>query len=98
MSVNLRCSLKELIEATFRALLLRHGCTTCEVSNLIIIEGGQDRGANTYLASVRAPDGRELFRVYGVDDLDRLTEDRTACSYLARAVQGLSRSLGISTA
>jgi hypothetical protein len=87
---SLRCSLGELIEATFRAALLRHGCSSCEIAGLDIVDR-PPHGGEIALASVRAPDGRELFRVYGLGDLDDLLANAQLCQTLAAAVQRLAR-------
>lgn len=86
----LRCSIKELIEAAFRLALLRHGCTSCEIDSLEV-DGTLPHGGSVSLASVRAPDGRELFRVYSLNDLDDLLDDPHLCKSLAVAVQKLVR-------
>lgn len=90
----LRCSLKELIEATFRAALLRHGCSSCEVDGLIV-DGAPPHGGGASLASVRGPDGRELFRIYGLEDLDDLMANPTVCQVLSATVQRIARHLGL---
>lgn len=86
---GLACSLKELIEAVLRAVLLRNGCTTCQVDG-VSIEPGPVHGGNVALASIRGADGRELFRVHDLSDLDGLMATTSLCEYLAKAVRHAS--------
>lgn len=90
----LRCSMSELIEAAFRFAMLRHGCNSCEIAGLSV-EGALPHGGSVALASVRAPDGRELFRVYDLDDLEGLLANPTLCQSLATAVQKLVRKTNL---
>lgn len=90
--MKLNCTLRELLEAAFRAILLRYGCTTCQADSLQI-EPGADNGGNIALASVRASDGRELFRVYDLEDLDRLMSDKGMCQSLARNLRRITAAV-----
>lgn len=85
----LRCSFRELIEATLRAALLRYGCASGEVRDLQIKEGPA-HGAEVALASVCCPDGRELFRVYCIEDLDYLLASPALCRSLASTIRRLA--------
>lgn len=67
-------------QAIFRGL-----CPHCELDALTI-EPGLIHGGNAALASIRGADGGELFRIYGEEDLVRLTCDAPACRMLQRAI------------
>lgn len=88
--MKLNCTMKELISAAFKAILLRHGCSTCEADSLVI-EPGPINGGHISLASVRSADGRELYRVYDLDDLDDLMADPSTCYFLAKALRRLGK-------
>lgn len=77
----LRCALTALVKQTFRALLLRHGCTEDEAKSVTVSQGRENA-----LAEVRCSDGRQLFRVYNLADLDRLVGSPNECGFLAREV------------
>lgn len=83
---DLCCAFSELVKAALRYLLLRHGCSSAEAASFEV-RGGRDLGANTYLAAVCGPDGRELFRIYSLEDLDRLVTSPGECRYLAGAIK-----------
>lgn len=84
-AVPLRCTIGELIRATFRALLLRHGCSKDEADKVQVYD--DTNGVHPGLASVRHEGNRELYRVYDLEDLDSLAGDPLKCAFLARRVR-----------
>lgn len=81
--ISLRCEIREFIEAAMRAVLLRNGCTTCEASS-VKVEPGVEHGGNVSLASVRGADGREIYRVHELSELDGLMAGNGECAFLAK--------------
>lgn len=90
--VKLRCSIEELTEAAVRCLLLRYGCTAEEAQGFAV-KPSRDLGYATYLASVHATDGRELFRIYDAEDVDQMLSDNGCGAYLARTIRQLYATL-----
>lgn len=87
----LRCSIGELIKASFRALLLRHGCTAKEADCIKVYD--DNHGVHPGLASVRHGENRELYRLYNLEDLDRLIQNKLECAFLARRVRRVSEQV-----
>lgn len=82
----LRCSMKALVASTIRTLLLRNGCSECEVG-AVGVDCREHNGTHPSLATVTAADGQELVRIGCLEDLDRLLANPLEGLFLARRVR-----------
>lgn len=82
---GIRIPAHRLVETLMRALCLRYGCTQEEAETIRANPAGA--GIHPCLASVRAGDGREVYRFDSIQDLDRMVRCEASCRYLAKAVR-----------
>ena len=74
-----------LVECIVQAMALRYGCTEEEANS--IHAGPSGPGLQPCLASVRAGDGREVYRFGSIKELDAMVRCEATCQYIAKAVR-----------
>lgn len=74
-----------LVECLIQAVALRFGCTEEEIKTIHASPAGP--GTLPCLASVRAGDGREVYRFGSIKELDAMVQCEATCRYIARAIR-----------